>query len=295
LEGIPVVLEELTALCDALTREAKFDQAVAACDECLTGGLTSLDRCRVLLLKAGLVVQRQGKWCNPALVCLDEALELAPMRSMECYRVLALFTAAYAAQGSAEACTKTRETFLDLLQDSTSSEPAKYLPVVEFNCGLAYHECGRLPEAEAHYVAARSFCSSSQAPDLRDRIPYIDFNLIDVLLELCRFEDAKVLMDVSYRAISEGNRGPHKRNQQAIYALHTGDLDSAVLWVESGLGHPACDDRTRAALLLTKAKIARKQGHESEAQTLSHSALQLAAKVCSGRLCERVVNFMRGN
>lgn len=289
-----MVLEELTALCEVLAREGQFGQAVAACDQALAGDLTRRDRCQVLVLKAGLVVQQRGKWCNPALVCLVEALDLTSRRSVERCRVLALFSAAYAAKGSTESCLPVRDEFLSVLQSCSSPEFAKYQPVIEFNCGLAYHERGQLQKAEAYYLAARAICQNAQDPELGSRIPYIDLNLIDVLLEMGRFDEAKALMDESYRAISEDNRGPHKRNQQALYALHTGDIGSAVLWVESGLGHPACDDTTRTALTLTKAKIARKQGLESEAQVLCHEALQLAAKVSSGRLSERVVNFMRG-
>lgn len=82
------------------------------------------------------------------------------------------------------------------------------------------------------------------------------------------------------------------RNRRAAHALWTGDLASGILWVEGGLGHSNCDPKTKAALTLTKARIAHAAGSSDAARDYALEAKRLAKEAESNRLVVRAERFL---
>jgi len=159
---------------------------------------------------------------------------------------------------------------------------------------VAYHEVDRLYEADDIYAEAWAACRRcADDPDIKAMLPILLHNRIDILQELGEHGEARYLMLEAYKVLPEDQYGAHIRNQRAIWALHQGDLQAALLWAESGLGHPTCDDRTRAALLLVKAKIALAMGEPPEAQTCAQEAARLAVASRSWFIAARVSRFMK--
>ena len=286
-----MLLDDLTQLCDQLLKESRSTAAVAACDKALAESLPELERCRVLQLKAEALTAEDGKWGGPSILCLKEALILAGADPLEQGRVHCALTAGYAAKGSVSLCRSHQQAFMALLK--TTPALSRWHPAVQFNMALALHEREMLGEAERAYTAVRELCRRSEDPGIQQRVAYIDHNIVDCLLELKRYDEAKYLMDLSNSKLPDEIFGAQTRNRRAIYALEEEeDLDGAVLWVESGLGHPACDTKTRAALTLTKAKIALVQGREVAANDLGLEAMRLAAIAWSSRLGGRASRFL---
>jgi len=117
-------------------------------------------------------------------------------------------------------------------------------------------------------------------------------NLIDVFQETDQHEEAFYLLQEVEKVLPDATFGAIARLRRAIYTMHRGDLPAALLLVESGLGHRACDLRTRAHLLLTKAKIMQARGQESSALEYAFEAMQVAAKAKSNYLCHRISRFL---
>lgn len=290
--GLHVHVEELTKVVDQLIDESRFHSAIAECDKLLAGPLANADRVTVLLRKARAHTALDGRWGGPGGTCLGEALTLTPPQSPERARVHAAFTAFYGTQGCAPQCKEHAMAFRVILSKTESPDLLKYEPLIEYNLALAYHERDILRPAEDGYSYARTLCLRFDDPEIRGRVPFIEHNLVDVLHELGEFEDARRMMDSCYDALPEARFGAQMRNQRAIHDLHVGDLAGATLWVESGLGHPACDVKTRTALTLTQAKVALAGGHIVAANDLGIEALRLAAIASSSRLSSRVTRFL---
>lgn len=288
-----MLVEELIKQCEELLRESRFAAAALACDRALEAKASKSARCRLLLLKAEAVVAEDGRWGGPVIACLREALDLAGDDMELKARALVGCTAGYAALGSINHCRRHRDAYVQLMKSSPSAVLTKFYPRVEYNLAYANHEADRLDEAEDAYLLTRRACQQSEDPETKARIPYIDHNLIDVFQEIGRHEEAKSLMDMSYPKLPENTFGAQIRNRRAIYALHAGDLDAAILWVESGLGHESCDTKTRAALTLTKAKVVLAHSQEVAARDYATSAMRLAAAARSSRLCSRVLCFIK--
>jgi tetratricopeptide (TPR) repeat protein len=286
-----MLVQELTTTCDQLFREGRFIAAAAECDKVLARDLSAEERSRALQLKAEALVAEDSRWGTPALAYLKEALSLVESQPDEYGRVLSAFTAVYAAMGSNANCRKYRNQFIELMKANESPELKRLRPRVEYNLAIVCHEVDLLEEALTAYTHARIACQHSDEPAAKDRIAYIDHNLVDVFQELEQFEEAQRLMDLSYPKLPEDIFGAQMRNRRAIHAMYEGDLEAARLWVEAGLGHPSCDLKTRAALTLTKAKLVHMLGQDVVAHDLTSEALRLAAIKLSSRLARRVCKF----
>ncbi|HEY3365989.1 MAG TPA: tetratricopeptide repeat protein [Symbiobacteriaceae bacterium] len=287
-----MLLDELVKLCTQLLREGRSADAVTACDNALAETLSRPAKVRVLELKAQALVAADGRWRGPAIGCLQDALDLTKPGSEERGRVLCAFTAAYAGLASHVLCRQYRNAFLELFNSTKDPGLAKYYPAVNYNLALAYHEVDDLEEAEEAYLIVLAQVQRSNDPYVREKLPYIQHNLVDVYQEMDRHHEAWLMMEAAYSTLPDDVFGAQMRDRRAIYALDKGDLQAAVLWVESGLGHPACDPKTRAALMLTKAKIEHAHGQEAAAHDLALEAMQLASQAHSNRLCERISRFM---
>jgi tetratricopeptide (TPR) repeat protein len=290
--GLLVNLQDLSDQCDQLFRERRFVAVIMQCDKFLVINTDEGDQCRALRIKARALVAEDGRWTGPAFCCLREALELTQPGSHERAIVLVAFTAAYGAVGSISYCKQARDQFIQIHRTSPSSTLAVYVPDVEYNLALAYHERDRLDEAEDAYLIALDAANNSSDPYVATLKPHIMHNLIDVFQELGRHREAKSLIDIVADALGDETYGAQIRNRRARYFLHENDLQAALLWCESGLGHRSCDVHTRSALTLTKAHIGKALGQIGEAHDLGIEAMRLAAIAQSSRLSSRIARFM---
>lgn len=287
-----MLIKHLASHCVKLLQEGRVAEAEAECNKALEERLTPHQKSRFLYLRAHIGFQRAGKWTPITISDLRDSLEGSQKLSEHRGRVLAALTQAYAAVCSVPFCREGRDAFVELYQSKPTSRLAQWRPDVEYNLAIAYHEEDRLDEAEDAYLVAYDLCIRSQDPYVRSLLPHIQHNLVDVFQELDRHEEAYRLVQAAYADLSEETHGAQKRNRLAAYALYKGDLDAAVLWVESGLGHPSCDARTRAALTLTKAKIALAAGSRTEAKALALEAKRMATAAGSNRLSRRADSFL---
>lgn|GEM_PF-2317782 len=288
-----MLLAELVTTCTELFQEGRYTAARAACDRALAGDLSPEERCKVLQLKSRAIMAEDKRWKGPAMGCLVEALELTAPNTVLRGQVLAAFTAGHASIHSLGLCKQARDEFAQVLTATGAPELARLFPDVEFNLALTFHELERLDDAETAYMKALDEASRMKDdPYVAALIPMIQLNLVDIFLRLDREEHAAALLHKCGQSLPDDQFGAHIRNQRAVHALVTGDLVSAVLWVESGLGHRSCDTKTRAALVLTKARIAEAHGQMDEAHDYAQDALRLAAIACSSRLCYRASLFM---
>jgi hypothetical protein len=239
-------------------------------------------------------VATDGKWTGPAISCLNEALKLTEPGSQVRGQIYAAYTAAYSGLGCIGPCVRARNDFVKLFEANPTPLLTKLYPDVEYNLGLAYHEVDRLDEAETAYLVALNAAQKCDDPYVRTLLPELHHNLVDIFQEGDRFDHAKLIMDEWYRDLPEDTHGAQKRNRRAIQDLHEGDLTSAMLWAESGLGHPSCDTKTRAALTLTKARILKAGGQVKDAHDICLEALRLAALAKKPRLSHRVSSFIQG-
>lgn len=247
-------------------------------------------RIRVLQSKAQALMSEEGKWLGPAIECLREALRLTEPGSDEEGEVLAAFVTAYATLGNVAACRRYRDRLADLLTHCSSPTLRRLYPQVEFWLAQAYHESERLPEAEETYRKALTACYDTGDSVARRLLPQIQEQLIDVLQELARHDEAITLLSAA--ALPDAEYGARVRNWRAAYALAREDLNAALLWVESGLGHPSADAHARSALLLTKARIALASGDPAAAHNYAEEALRLAALVQPNHLSDRITSFL---
>lgn len=278
---------------EQLIRDGRFSAALAECNKALEGDHSKNTLFAVLQLKARVLVTTDGKWTGPAMSCLKEAMTLTEPGSQERGQIFAAQTAGYAGMGCLGPCLRARNDFVTLYEAKPTPLLAKLYPDVEYNLALAYHEVDRIDEAESTYLIALGAARKSDDPYVRSLLPVLHHNLVDIFQEVDRFEHAKLIMDKWYRELSEDTYGAQMRNRRAIQDLHEGDLTSALLWAESGLGHKSCDVRTRAALTLTKAKILEAGGQADEAHDICLEALRLAALAKSPRLSHRVSSFIQ--
>lgn len=287
-----MVLQEILAELESLVRDNRYDSALAACELALAGDVSQPDQARLLLWKARILVTRDGQWGGPAIACLKAALKLVRSQPELKARVLATFTAAYAAVGAVNQCQEYRRAFVELQQKAKTPEVDQFYPHVEYNFGLACHQAELLGAAEEAYLLALAAYVGRRDPGLEPFIADVKMNLIDVLQELDQHEQAYYfLLDVE-KLLPEATFGAISRLRRAIHAIYRGDLTAATLLVESGLDHPSCDARTRAALMLTMAKILKTQGQAGEAHDLALEAMQVAAGAKSSHLCHRVSRFL---
>jgi tetratricopeptide (TPR) repeat protein len=288
-----VLLEELVKTCDQLFREGRYTAALTACEHALTSSLSPIETCRVLQLKARALAAEDGRWKGPAVLCLKEALALSEEGSEGRAQVCAALSAAYASVGAVANCKAARDAFVRIYTANPSPTLARFRPDVDFNLAVAYHEVERYDAAENAYLYALEATMGSQDPYVLSLKPLIQHNLIDVFQELERFEEADLLMHACYKVLPDAEYGAQIRNRRAVQALHQGDSTSAILWAEGGLGHASCDVLTRAALLLTKARILEFEGNPEDAHDCALEALRLAAIARSSRLSSRVSSFIR--
>lgn len=258
-----------------LISEGKYEEVIAECDRSLELNPSVHEQSVLLRFKARALLATGAEWEGKAIGCLKDALTLAEDGSEEWGKVLAALTAAYATLGRWSSCQRYRDAFVGLLKKQEAPSLLRFYPDVEFNLAVAFHNVERLDEAGTAYMVALDAARKSNDPYVRELIPLIYHNLSDVFQEYERHEEA-------YRMIKENDLpdevyGAQTRNRKAVYALYRGDLDAAALWVESGLGHPALDQKTKSALYLTKAKILKAAGQTTEAYQWALEARRLAA------------------
>jgi tetratricopeptide (TPR) repeat protein len=276
-----------------LIGDGRIKAAISECDKALGLVLSQQERSIILQLKAQAIVAQDGKWKNPALRCLLDALELTEEATEERGRVLAACTAAYAGLHSIHPCRDYRDQFVALYEKNPTPLLAKFYPDVEYNLALTYHELERLDEAENAYLQAIHAAKQTDDPYVVSLRPLIHHNLVDIFQMNDRFEHAQMIMDTWYKHLPDDTYGAQMRNRRAIQALHDGDATGAMLWAESGLGHKSCDIKTRAALTLTQARILEAMGQADDAHDYALEAMRLAALVYSSRLTHRASSFIR--
>lgn len=286
-------MREVLKLCEQLISEGRHYEAIAKCDRALQGRLTQGQECQILQVKARALVAVDGRWQGEAVQCLRRALQLSKPGTDRRAQILATFTAAYAALGNAVGCKRSRDEFHELYQSSPNSVRSTLRPYVEYNLAVSLHDADRIDEAEDAYLLARAACDQATDPVARDLSFHIDHNLVDIFQELERHREAYSLMVKAHPHLPEATHGAQMRNRRAIYAMSQGDLPAARLWAESGLAHPSCDTKTRAALLLTKARIAAALGQADEAHDIAAEAWRMAAIAQCCRLQSRVLSFLK--
>lgn len=287
-----MVLDELIKEFSELVRTNQFDSALAACDRALSGKLTKTARARVLQWKARILVTKSGQWSGPAIECLKRAFDLTNGDPEERGHVLNSFAAAYASIGSIAECREYRRAFLELHRQVKSPVLDRIYPSIEFNFGLACHQAELLGAAEEAYRLSLAGYVSLQDTSLNAPIAGLKLNLIDVYQETDQYEEAyRLLLEVE-KALPDEAIGAMVRLRRGLHALHKGDPSVALLQIESGLGHPSCDVRTRGALLLAKAKVLKVRGQAYDAHEYAMEAMQVAAKAYSSHLCHRVCRFL---
>lgn len=286
------MLDTLVRELEGLVGRKEYTSALAVCEEALAGKLNKVARARILQWKARILVSQTGQWSGPALVCLKSALGLVDGHPDEHGRVLNNFAAAYAAIGSVAQCREYRDAFFDLHKAHKSPLLDQFYPSVEFNFGLACHQVELLGPAEEAYLLARAGYLSLGDPTYNSHVAWVELNLIDIFQETDQHEEAYRLLPNVEKVLPDTVIGATVRLRRALYALYKGDHAAALLQVESGLGHPSCEERTRGALLLAKAKILKSKGHLGAAHAYAEEAMLVAATARSSHLCHRVCKFI---
>lgn len=287
-----MALQDVLADVERLVAEGDLRAALSVCEDALSRRLSSNTRTRLLLWQARIIVTLDGQWGGPAIAYLKSALESAGNDTELRARVLATFTAAYAAVGAVAECRRYRREFIQLHKAAASSGVKAFYPYVEYNFGLACHEAGLLEAAEGAYLLALSEYVGRRGPSVESFVADVKMNLVDVYQEVGQHEQAYHLLTELDKVLPDSTFGAISRLRHAIYRLFRGDTEHALLLTEMGLAHPACDARTQAHLLLTKAQILRNQGHDSDAHTFAFEAMRVAANARCHYLCHRVSNFI---
>lgn len=284
---------DVLSIVKQLIQDGRHHAAVAECDKALDGDLSNHERSAIMRHKAQALVATDGRWTGPAMHCLKLAHDLTTPGSEERGCVLAAFTAAYADLGCLGPCRRAREAFVELYRTNPTPLLKKLCPDVEYNVAIGYHEVERLDESETAYMTALAATNGIDDPYVVSLRPIIYHNLVDIFQENDRWEHAQAIIDGAYRGLPDEEYGAQTRNRRAAQALHDGDPTSALLWVESGLGHKSCDTRTRAALMLTKAKILADMGQIDDAHDCALEASRLAVLARSNRLNHRASSFIQ--
>lgn len=284
-------LAEWTPHIERLLQNGEYALALTACDEALRKCRPVATRSGILQLKARSLAMTSDAWEGPALVCLKEALSLTAPDSEERGQVHATFTAAHAYLQNAPACLHHRDSFVQILTAIRSQRLATLLPYVHFNLATAYYEQERLLDAEPIYRLAAAACHKHHNPDHDYLLRCIYHNLADVLQETDRYAEA--VEGLQAHPLPDDLFGAQIQNRYALHALHTGNLSDAFGRVETGLAHPSCDDRTRAALFLTRAKIALAARQIQLALAYTAEAARLASEVHCFRIATRTARFRR--
>ncbi|HYF78717.1 MAG TPA: hypothetical protein VD973_16385 [Symbiobacteriaceae bacterium] len=285
-------LRALTQAFDELMGERRFAQAVLLCDEALSTRLPPPLRCRVLQFKAEALLTDGRQWEGPALACLRDALSFTRPNSLDRARVLTAMTAAYASLTSIANCREARDELAVIASRRRTPVVGRLLPHAEYNLAYIYHELSDLEAAEDGYLRALKHCYEQADPATNKLRLKILHNLIDIFQEVGRNEHAYAIMEQVYPNLDDAVYGAQTRNRRAAHALYEGDTHSAILWVESGLGHPGCDPKTKAALYLTKAKIAHAMGAQGAAREYAMEASRLAKAAECNRLVCRALRFL---
>lgn len=285
-------LQAFTQVFDGLLRESNFSQAVTLCDQALSTRLTPPQRCRVLQFKAEALLAVGRDWAGPAMACLRDAYSATRPNSLDRARSLTALTAAYASQMSLASCQEARDELAQIVSRRQTPAIARLLPHAEFNLAFVMHERNEIEAAEERYLAALSSCSGHTDAITAYLKLKIQHNLVDIFQELDRQEHAHAIMEQVFPKLDEAVFGAQMRNRWAIHALSQGDVSSAILWAESGLGHSSCDDKTRAALTLTKARIAHAMGSRDEARGYALEARRVAKEAECNRLVSRAQRFL---
>lgn len=287
-----MLLEDVLKSYDQLLRERRFSEALAVCDEALASRLSPKIRCRFLQMKARALLSLDPAFELPAIGCLRDALALTKKNPELRARVLASLTAAWATRSSLSNCVEARDAFLEVMRANPGPTIEGLYAHVEYNVGVAHHMFDHFDAAESAYLLALKAIGTSKEPHLMSLKQLIYHNLIDVFQELERHEEAYSCMSQVIHSLDDAVYGAQIRNRKALYALHLGDIASAVLWAESGLGHESCDPPTRAALLLTRARIARAQGDLAEATASAEEALAVAKGAHNNWMRSRAQRFL---
>jgi hypothetical protein len=287
-----VQFQAFTQVFDELLRERQFSRAVTLCDQALSTRLSPTQKCRLLQLKAEAFSAGGREYEGPVLACLREAYSASRPNSLERARVLTAMTAAYASLTSPTNCCEARNELLQIISERSSPKIMSLLPHAEFNLAYTYHEHNDLEAAEDAYLSALKACVGLANSTTNFLKLKINFNLIDVFQERDRHEDAHTIMEHVFPRLDEALHGAMMSNRRAAYALWAGDTASAILWVEGGLGHGNCDAKTRAALILTKARIALSAGSEDKARDYALEAKRLAKEAECNRLVVRALRFL---
>lgn len=277
----------------SLLRERRFVAAIALCDKILGSAPSSAVRADALLKKAQATAEEDGRWSGPTVLCLSQALDLTPEGSEARAKVLVAFTAAYATLGSLGYVMQYRHDFQKLLGPCPSRRMLYYQAQVEYNMAVAIHQLEDLEKAIEWYGVARRAYEKMPEPRPEGFLFELGVSLLDAYQAMGDFETAKTIMDDLFPQLPEEEYGAIVRLRHAEYALHQNDPAAALLWVESGLGHQSCDLRTRAALTLTRAKIALQNGQIADAHDIGLEAMRLAALSHRTHLCDRVACFLK--
>lgn len=291
--GRNMTFEEMVASVTDLISKGRNVAALSSCETALSHPIGPREKIRLLELKARALVAEDGRWGGPAISCLKEALELTEPDSDERARILCVFTAAYAALSSLGKVYQYRAEFMKLFSPVTGNKVRRRLYAhVEYNLALALHQVEDLDNASISYRRAMTAYEELQDSAAQPYIRDILISLIDIHQTLGDFGLAKSLMDQVFPQLSEEQFGALMRLRWAEHALGRRDPSSAVLLAESGLAHSSCDWKTRAALLLTRAKAARAMGDMDGAHDFALEALRFAALSHSTHLSDRVSRFL---
>lgn len=286
-------MQRVMELCERLIAEGRLFAALAECDRAIEAGPSKKDLCNLLQVRVRLRVTIDGRWEGDAVQCLIDALKLTPPGSDVRAQLLATMSAAYASLNNAAGCRRCRDEFCNIYRTRPTRKKQILHPHVEYNLAYALHEADRIREAEVAYLRARDACVNNPDPVAKQLQFHIAHNLVDIFQETGRHEEAFEMMRFAHPHLQESTHGAQVRNRQAIYALSQEDLAAAQLWVESGLGHPSCDVKTRAALHLTNARIAEKLGRMDAAYDEAVEAMRQAALAKCMRLQGRILAFQR--
>ena len=288
-----VSIAELKKACNNFFAEGRYTAVIAACDQFLAESRVANERQKALRFKAQAIVAGDGRWGNPALSCLKEALELVKKGSVEEAEVHAALSAAYAALASPHCCKVARDRFCEILKTTESEILRPLLPDVEYNLGVAYEDRDDMEAAEDAYITAYKLVIKADDPYVASLKPLVMLNLAGVFQEMASYSEANQLLNDAVKfGLPDEEWGAQLRHKRARYALHVGDLAAATLWVESGLAHPSCTVKARAGLLLVKAELAAAQARWADARDTALEALRMAAIAQSGRHAHRISRFL---
>jgi len=283
-----VTLQEFLARCSEFEESRDPASGLLLCEEFLATGVRGRSLAFCLRYKAVFLLRANLGWATEATVHLRQALELFKNDPVDQAPVLSTMITAYAMFGRFDMAYQYAGQFFELVEQNPDPEIRLYIPRVWFNLAYAYDAAGQYERAAEAY--SQAYDEALIAPDKLNP-GLAAHNLVQMLLELGRVDDALKMLQASKAHLEEGEVGSFMKNQEALYLLATGQIDDAGAACRDALAHPSCPERVRAEVLFTQARLAHALDAHQDRDRIANEALDIVIRLPHPRLSRKINMF----